>query len=612
MDRDGAEAVRRRAAEAGEGAAATARDWLALQVGFEALRKREADFALPPEAVEGVVRSVLGRLAEADAAEDTAALRRPAFPGTEEESRAMADEQESGEEKAEAAEVGGETAADAKPAPPGAVEPVEPEAGKGAEQPGGDTPAPAEIAAVPAAPSERKSAVPEPARKSAVPPKAGAAAPAVKRAKEADASSSGVINLRALAQDYQRQKEAKATAEKGGAVATVADRRESGEKRPSSSMLFAVAAGLLIVMGVLAYLIVAGGGSGSDAPATNPRRANDDQTIASAAEPRSGEAATPGHGAASPPAEPTPEERAAAAELERVRLENEELRRRLEEALAKDDVSQDELAAIQAELEQSEKAQSEMEAAVAGGAASTSQGRTSGGTTRQAGQTRTSTPRTVPATADAGTTTAAGDSSGGSSATRTPPVDPVVSLLGGRTGSSSGAAATGSSGGSAADSGTSSGGGSRVAGSLEDLGIAAPPGSSGGGSSGGSGSGSSGGSVSGSSGGATAPPPPPPPPPPPVENLPDTLGRSEMRRGVNAVNAEILQCGAGQEGTISVEFTVLGSDGSVRDARVTGQFAGSAVGACAERTAKQATFPRFRRPSFTFTYPFILPNPQNP
>jgi outer membrane biosynthesis protein TonB len=117
---------------------------------------------------------------------------------------------------------------------------------------------------------------------------------------------------------------------------------------------------------------------------------------------------------------------------------------------------------------------------------------------------------------------------------------------------------------------------------------------------------------------AQPPPPPPPPPPPapvtpppapapPEEILPETLGRPEIRRGAESVKAAVLGCGQGQTGTVTVEFTVSGETGGVTNARVTGEFAGSAVGACAENAARRAAFARFRRPTFTFTFPFVLP-----
>jgi hypothetical protein len=85
------------------------------------------------------------------------------------------------------------------------------------------------------------------------------------------------------------------------------------------------------------------------------------------------------------------------------------------------------------------------------------------------------------------------------------------------------------------------------------------------------------------------------------------LGRPEIRRGTESVKSQVLGCGAGQTGTITVEFTVSGENGGVTNARVTGPFAGSAVGACAESAARNATFARFRRSTFTFTFPFVLP-----
>ena len=85
------------------------------------------------------------------------------------------------------------------------------------------------------------------------------------------------------------------------------------------------------------------------------------------------------------------------------------------------------------------------------------------------------------------------------------------------------------------------------------------------------------------------------------------LGRPEIRRGTESVKQQVVGCGTGQAGTITVEFTVSGQNGGVTSARVTGEFAGSAIGACAEAAARSASFARFRRSTFTFTFPFVLP-----
>lgn len=80
-----------------------------------------------------------------------------------------------------------------------------------------------------------------------------------------------------------------------------------------------------------------------------------------------------------------------------------------------------------------------------------------------------------------------------------------------------------------------------------------------------------------------------------------------MRRGADSVSSAVKGCGSGNTGTIIVEFTVSGTSGAVTSTRVTGDFAGTAVGSCAENAARNASFARFRRSSFTFTFPFMLP-----
>jgi hypothetical protein len=44
----------------------------------------------------------------------------------------------------------------------------------------------------------------------------------------------------------------------------------------------------------------------------------------------------------------------------------------------------------------------------------------------------------------------------------------------------------------------------------------------------------------------------------------------------------------------------------VTNAVVTGQFAGTPIGGCVARAARNARFPRFRQATFTINYPFRI------
>lgn len=92
-----------------------------------------------------------------------------------------------------------------------------------------------------------------------------------------------------------------------------------------------------------------------------------------------------------------------------------------------------------------------------------------------------------------------------------------------------------------------------------------------------------------------------------AQALPESPTRTAIRQGVDPIKQAIQACGAGQTGTIVIEFTLSGSTGAVSGARATGDFAGTRAGTCAEGVARRAVFEPFRRSTFTFTFPFVLP-----
>lgn len=527
LDRDGPESVMRRAQELGGEAPDLARELVALHEKLGSLRAlAPPGEPAPPDAVAAIVSKVVQRVEEAGEGDEVSAWRRPAFPQSEEETKAMGDEETTAQPAGEAKEPAAE---------PSAVK------AEGA---------------------------------------AASSASAVKRAKEAAPTDSGVVNLKALAEDYYR---AKAARDGGGekpvaavVPAAAAAAASRPERRRAMGPLLAIAAGLVAVFAVVLYLFLRGDPDAertSTTPAAGPLVAGGPALMAN--EPQ----APPQQLEAPPP-------NATAEELERYRLEVEQLKQQL----AEQQESEPEPVVVAAAPEAPAEAPS-AEAPEATAAASTTPRRTTGGTT--SGTTSSGGGTTRPA----GGTGSTGTAASSSPPAEAPAANPLIGMLGGRTPTED-TSSTGSGGTTApaAAPEAPAGGDTRLAGSLTDLGLSAPPRET---------------TSTATTAPATAPAvaAPPPPPPPPEETLPETLGRPEIRRGTNLVKSSVLRCGEGQTGTITVEFTVAGTDGSVNDTRVTGEFAGTAVGACAESAARSASFARFRRSTFTFTFPFVLPVP---
>ncbi|MBN1770682.1 MAG: hypothetical protein JXB32_05435 [Deltaproteobacteria bacterium] len=525
LDCDGPESAVRRARELGGDAPEIARDFVTLHEKFGSLRTLGQPADAPPDAVDEVVSKLVERVAAAGEGDEVSAWRRPAFPQTEEETKAMGDEETTG-------------------------------------QPGGE--------------SKESSSEPSAAAAEGAAP---AAAPAVKRAKEAAPTDSGVVNLKALAEDYYKAKAARAevVAKPAAGAAAAGTAAVPPERRRAMGPLLAIAAGLVAVFGVVLYLFLRG-------------HTEDERTKAPPAGPlvASGPALMADESKLPPPQLEAPPPNATAEELERYRLEVEQLKLQLAEQQEAEATSEPVAVAPEAPAEAAPTA-----APAESTAGPTTPRRTTGGSSGSPGG--TSRPSTTGGT---GTTSAA--ASGGTQP-EAPVANPLINMLGGRTPSET-TSGTGTSSGSTtpASGSTATGdtatGDTRLAGSLTDLGLTAPPRET-----------TTPSTPTATTPAAPAAVAPPPPPPPPEETLPETLGRPEIRRGTDQVKSSVLRCGEGQTGTITVEFTVNGNDGSVNGTRVTGEFGGTAVGACAESAARSASFARFRRSTFTFTFPFVLP-----
>nr|MBK7063972.1 hypothetical protein [Deltaproteobacteria bacterium] len=54
---------------------------------------------------------------------------------------------------------------------------------------------------------------------------------------------------------------------------------------------------------------------------------------------------------------------------------------------------------------------------------------------------------------------------------------------------------------------------------------------------------------------------------------------------------------------------VIGNDGAVRTATVSGQFAGTPVGDCIAGVVRRAHFPAFRAPTQNLMFPYVITPP---
>lgn len=88
--------------------------------------------------------------------------------------------------------------------------------------------------------------------------------------------------------------------------------------------------------------------------------------------------------------------------------------------------------------------------------------------------------------------------------------------------------------------------------------------------------------------------------------LPEQPSRDQVRAALSTVQRATAACGVDQHGLAMTALTVSGSSGRVTRAVVSGQFAGTPVGSCVARAAREARFPPFRNASFSVSFPFSL------
>lgn len=97
---------------------------------------------------------------------------------------------------------------------------------------------------------------------------------------------------------------------------------------------------------------------------------------------------------------------------------------------------------------------------------------------------------------------------------------------------------------------------------------------------------------------------------PAAAEAPDSVPKQPSKEQVNAAMAPIKakaqnSCAKYSTGVVTVSVVVSG-DGKVKSATPTGIFANNPAGTCVAMMARSARFPKFKDPTFTFTYPITL------
>ncbi len=92
-------------------------------------------------------------------------------------------------------------------------------------------------------------------------------------------------------------------------------------------------------------------------------------------------------------------------------------------------------------------------------------------------------------------------------------------------------------------------------------------------------------------------------------DLPERLTRSQIMGVLSPLSGPVRSCAGGETGTAPVAI-VIGNDGAVRSATVSGQFAGSPVGSCIEGVVRRAHFPAFRSPTQNMMFPYVITPPR--
>ena len=93
------------------------------------------------------------------------------------------------------------------------------------------------------------------------------------------------------------------------------------------------------------------------------------------------------------------------------------------------------------------------------------------------------------------------------------------------------------------------------------------------------------------------------------EDLPESLSRDQIRKGMTRANIGVQACRSSLSygGTVTIQVTVSGRTGRIVTATALGSFRDTAGGKCVAASAKfAARFPRFSGANMTFQYPYII------
>jgi hypothetical protein len=90
-------------------------------------------------------------------------------------------------------------------------------------------------------------------------------------------------------------------------------------------------------------------------------------------------------------------------------------------------------------------------------------------------------------------------------------------------------------------------------------------------------------------------------------DLPEQLGREDIRRGMLAIRPAATACYQREHraGTALVSL-IIDPEGTVRSTELVGVLAGTPTGACVTEAVRQARFPRFKGAPMSVTYPFVI------
>lgn len=92
----------------------------------------------------------------------------------------------------------------------------------------------------------------------------------------------------------------------------------------------------------------------------------------------------------------------------------------------------------------------------------------------------------------------------------------------------------------------------------------------------------------------------------PADDTPKQPTKEQVNTAMAPIKAKAqASCAKYSTGTVQVQMAVS-SDGKVKSASALGAFAGNPAGTCVAMMARSAKFPKFKDPTFTFTYPIVL------